>query len=113
MLFHPDSTLILTMTLFNMIILFDSKNSEVWKAEWDGSKVTRILSYTCIHINMILNRLHDFFFPTLLSFGFLGCAEALSHQLLCSGRLGLGLTSHFLNFLSILINNMSQFRQAG
>lgn len=30
----------------------------------------------------------------------------------CSERLGLGLTSCFLHFLSILINNMSQFRQA-
>lgn len=31
---------------------------------------------------------------------------------LCSGRLGLWPTSWLLNFLSILINNMSQFRQA-
>lgn len=30
-----------------------------------------------------------------------------------SERLGLELTSRFLHFLSILINNMSQFRQAG
>lgn len=63
---------------------------------------------------MILNRLSEFFSPTVPSSGIfypvqrLPCANCL-----CSGRLRMRLTSHFLNFLSILINNMSQRRQAG
>lgn len=60
-----------------------------------------------------VNRLREFVFPTLLSLGgFQPVQRLLCASCLCSGRLRMGLTFHFLNFLSILINNMSQGRQA-
>ena len=80
-----------------------------------GHADTRWQGYTYTCISMILNRLSEFFSPTFPSSGifFYPVQRLLCANCLCSGRLRMRLTSHFLNFLSILINNMSQRRQAG
>lgn len=71
-------------------------------------------SYTYTCISMILNRLSEFSSPTSPSSGvFYPVQRLLCANCLCSGRLRMRLTSHFFYFLSILINNMSQRRQAG